>query len=211
MNEKLHIALTGRDDVLAAILAEQAGAKNAFDFSYLPQGLGGKDDFDVIIKTLPALPESQPESEQENTLPVFFVLEKKEQGMSAPNVFYKPIKLAAFLDDVLTTARLRCIKQPRLLAPGIFFNPFQREIVEPAQKRCVLLTEKEAQFLLAVLDAGRTGLSRSMAMTQIWGYHPEVDSHAVDTNLYRLRQKMLEIPVLSEALRNEGGVYKWGL
>ncbi|NDE90965.1 MAG: helix-turn-helix domain-containing protein [Alphaproteobacteria bacterium] len=186
--EKIHITLIGKDDVLAAILAEQGAAKPGFQFSIAPDSASADPASDVFLLCDNAAP---------------------SDGGPLCIPITKPIKLAPLLDSAISGAQLRRLKQPRNLDEHCIFKPFARIIDNVATGRSVSLTEKEACFLCAILDTGTTGLQRKDAMTQLWGYHPDADSHAVDTTLYRLRQKLQEVGGLDPCLINDASVYKW--
>jgi Transcriptional regulatory protein, C terminal len=195
--EKIHIALMGNDDALADVLAEQAGAAGGFTFSY--NDITAKPDVVFLSKDAPAT----------DAPLAFHIIERDAVGLRDRNVFQKPFRLAALLDTAFTHAQLQRMKQPRALTADIIFHPFARMIEHKEQQ--ISLTEKETQFLLALLNAGASGVTHTTAMTDIWRYHPDVDSHAADTTLYRLRQKLDTLPELVGALHNEGGTYMWGL
>lgn len=208
MAEKIQITLLGKDDVLAAILAEQAKGKREYDFAVAADASSAQNaDVSADVWVLPArmtLPQS-------DTNPLCIrIAEAGESDVAGDDiVFTKPVRLPALLDAAISGAKLRRRKQPRALAATHIFQPFARSVEETETGRSVTLTEKEASFLCAVLDAGQKGLSRKDAMTELWGYHPDVDSHAVDTTLYRLRQKLQELGNIDTALVNEGGIYRW--
>lgn len=208
MAEKIQITLLGKDDVLAAILAEQATGngrgKRDYDFA-VAEGASQAQNADVwIIPAKMDLPHSDT-----NPLCIRIAEAGESDGTGDDIVFTKPVRLPALLDAAISGAKLRRRKQPRMLGTTHIFRPFARLVEETASGRTVTLTEKEASFLCAVLDAGEQGLSRKDAMTELWGYHPDAESHAVDTTLYRLRQKLQELGNIDAHLVNEAGVYKW--
>jgi hypothetical protein len=201
MSEKIQITLIGKDDVLAAILAEQTKGKVEFDLHLAADIQNAPPTSDVWVLTNNAA------SPQLDDAPLCIrVTDDEEDG---DLTFKKPLRLAQFLDTALSGAKLRRRKQPRALDTNYVFKPFARLVENTATKNTVVLTEKEASFLCAILDAGDTGLLRKDAMTQLWGYHPDAESHAVDTTLYRLRQKLQELGDVDKHLVNEGGIYRW--
>ncbi len=208
MAEKIQITLLGKDNVLAAILAEQATGngrgRHEYDFAQTQDASTAQNaDVWIIPATL-----NVPQSDA-SPLCIRIAEAGEMEGSSDDIVFTKPIHLPALLDAAIGGAKLRRRKQPRALATTHMFKPFARLVEETATGRSVTLTEKEASFLCAVLDAGQKGLSRKDAMTELWGYHPDAESHAVDTTLYRLRQKLQELGNIDTNLVNEGGIYKW--
>jgi DNA-binding response OmpR family regulator len=50
------------------------------------------------------------------------------------------------------------------------------------------LTEKELQFILILIE--KNGLSKKNILEKVWKYKFNLDSHAFETNLHRLRKKM---------------------
>lgn len=203
MSQAIHITQIGRDDVLASIMAEQAGKdftfKTVADISMaLPE-----DDVWLLCAAV-ASPLNQ-------AAPLCIrITDQEDRGSYDEELrFAKPLHLAQILDAAINGARLRQRQQPRMLEKDCIFHPFARQIIYMGHDRSVTLTQKEAVFLCAVLDAGEQGLPRKEAMTQLWGYHPDVESHAVDTTLYRLRQKLQELGDVETRLMNENGLYKW--
>jgi hypothetical protein len=53
------------------------------------------------------------------------------------------------------------------------------------------LTEKELKFILVLINSN--GLSKKDILEQVWKYKFDLDSHAFETNLHRLRKKMSTI------------------
>lgn len=52
------------------------------------------------------------------------------------------------------------------------------------------LTDKEYDLLAALGKAGMQGLQRDDLYRQVWGYHVEIETHTLETHIYRLRQKI---------------------
>ncbi len=124
-------------------------------------------------------------------------------------IFKKPVRLAVLLDHAVNAHRLARLKTPRALSASVALNPFTRAIEDKEKGISETLSAREAAFLLAVLDAGATGLTRETAITDVWGYHRDVDSHAVETALYRLRQKLQPFFDGTDMLTSVDGVYRW--
>lgn len=206
------VFILGDDAALKAVLKEAAGASFRYDV---------RDDAakaDVVIASMPRA--DVPLDAVENMLrahPSLFSVLVYPHGAAEPDddtqknlrvmgVFHKPLCIPSFLDALATHVRLRALKTPRFLAKDVAFNP-QTRLIESGKKN-VELSEREAGFLLAVLDAGPQGLPRAKAMTDVWRFHREAESHAVDTAAYRLRQKLQDVG-LAGAFVIENAVYYW--
>ena len=56
------------------------------------------------------------------------------------------------------------------------------------------LSERERDLMAELILAGDTGCTRDHLLTKIWGYRPDLDTHALETQIYRLRQKIETMP-----------------
>lgn len=52
------------------------------------------------------------------------------------------------------------------------------------------LTEKEGQLLRFFYQNQGIELSKETLLQEIWGYHPDAETHTLETHIYRLRQKL---------------------
>lgn len=55
------------------------------------------------------------------------------------------------------------------------------------------LTDKETQLLLALLPAGVGGVAKDELLKNIWGIEAELNTHTLETHIYRLRKKLKEL------------------
>lgn len=75
------------------------------------------------------------------------------------------------------------------LAPDCNFSPSQRSIYSQDKSEAINLTEKESQLLHALLQASE-GIGREVLLQEIWGYGEAIDTHTLETHIYRLRGKL---------------------
>ncbi len=87
------------------------------------------------------------------------------------------------------------------------FRPSARLLSDPAGRRTVRLTEKEAAILEFLYRAGRT-IDRDTLLGEVWGYNAEVTTHTLETHVYRLRRKIERDPANAEILVTEPGGYR---
>ena len=64
------------------------------------------------------------------------------------------------------------------------------------------LTEKEGQLLRFFYQNQGIELSKETLLQEIWAYHPDAETHTLETHIYRLRQKLEEDPNNPEVLLN---------
>lgn len=72
--------------------------------------------------------------------------------------------------------------------------PLERLLRAAAQKEPTRLTDKEVELLQALYEAGAEGISRADLLEQVWGYKEELETHTLETHIYRLRQKLESDP-----------------
>ena len=65
---------------------------------------------------------------------------------------------------------------------------FISNIQDSSQKSETKLTEKELELIIALNK--NNGLKKSFLLSNIWKHNSDLDSHAFETNLHRLRKKI---------------------
>ncbi len=106
-----------------------------------------------------------------------------------------PVRLGALLH------KIRQLSSSALpVSVGAFiFDPDQNVLLSPEDDE-VALTEKETSILKCLLRAGGAFVSRRDLLTQVWGYAEGVETHTLETHVYRLRQKLEHDPANPETL-----------
>ena len=55
------------------------------------------------------------------------------------------------------------------------------------------LTDKEVAIIQCLTEAGAEGLGREALLKSVWGYESVLDTHTLETHIYRLRNKLREL------------------
>lgn len=55
----------------------------------------------------------------------------------------------------------------------------------------IILTEKEVQLVELFLNSKKP-ISKDFILSSVWNYAPDVDTHTVETHIYRLRKKIID-------------------
>lgn len=101
----------------------------------------------------------------------------------------RPIRLSALLAFCEKT--WQALHQPiRVLAPGLLFDPRGRFLLCEADATRADLTAKESEMLEMLLAAGDEGVERERLLREIWHYGANLETHTLETHIYRLRQKL---------------------
>jgi hypothetical protein len=84
--------------------------------------------------------------------------------------------------------------------------PLQKELKTKASGKTVSLTDKEVQILQSLLAVKKEGMSKEALLKEIWGFDADMNTHTLETHIYRLREKFRELGE-EQAIVAEGGGY----
>lgn len=70
---------------------------------------------------------------------------------------------------------------------GFEFDVMARLLTKGQKK--ITLTEKEADLVLLLHNAGGE-VAREEILRDVWGYEADIDTHTIETHIYRIRQKL---------------------
>jgi DNA-binding response OmpR family regulator len=88
------------------------------------------------------------------------------------------------------------------------FRPAARVLQNPMTDRRSRLTDKEAAILKYLYHANAEPVDREMIMHEVWGTTSGTTVHALETHIYRLRQKMEPDPTNPTLLLTETRGYR---
>lgn len=72
----------------------------------------------------------------------------------------------------------------------------------------VELTDKESGILLCLYHHRHGWIPRQQLLEEVWGYHASVDTHTLETHLYRLRGKLRDVLGERELIVTRQGNYQ---
>jgi DNA-binding response OmpR family regulator len=101
-----------------------------------------------------------------------------------------PIEILSFKEilNILLT-KYNFFKKSKIIIKGYEIDSNQRLIMKSGAK--VKLTEKELELILALNK--NNGLDKSFLLKNIWNYNSNLETHAFETHLHRLRKKINNI------------------
>jgi len=131
-----------------------------------------------------------------NNLEKFFLLEKP----------FKLITLLNYLDSINNTKTLH--NSNKFLMEHIVFSPSKKTISNLKTNHTEHLTEKENNLLIYLYSKKNEEIKKRDILTKIWGLSENINTHTLETHIYRLKQKLNKIDKdLSLSLRNKNGLY----
>jgi DNA-binding response OmpR family regulator len=88
---------------------------------------------------------------------------------------------------------------------GVILYPRLFVLQKAAQH--IELTEKEVAILKFLYDA-KAPMPRKMLLDRVWGYSDDVETHTIETHIYRLRQKIEDDPSMPKIIVTTAEGYK---
>ncbi len=92
------------------------------------------------------------------------------------------------------------------LANGWKLDMLARNLHHATGISCAL-TEKECSLLNHLTQSHPVQMARDTLLEQVWGVHGNVDTHTLETHIYRLRAKLNELTPHPVDIVTQGGAY----
>ena len=127
-------------------------------------------------------------AEEAGDLPAV-VLGPRASVPDGARVLTLPARLAEVLEalEVLATS-MAGLSGPRS-HKGWTLDP-ARLVARHGDERTISLTDTEARLLACLFDAQGAQVTREALLQRVWGYRPGLDTHTLETHIYRLRKKI---------------------
>ena len=120
-----------------------------------------------------------------------------------------PCRIGRLVDDCLACLRLSVYARlPRTIdfGDGLMLDWQHGALTHPRLGR-VELTGKECDILIALYEADRNRLDRQALLEKVWAYVPEIETHTLETHIYRLRRKIEDDPRKPAVILTDGDGY----
>ena len=186
----IHLSILGSASFLNVL--------NELEFNniLIPNNKLNYDDKKILIKIL--FPENLKIKEVKNHLldngPIILLLSDKEYVkknnlllLNFHIILELPIEILSFKEilNILIT-KYNFFKKSKIIIKDYEIDSNQRSISKQRVK--VKLTEKELELILALNT--NNGLNKSFLLKSIWKHDVDLDTHAFETHLHRLRKKI---------------------
>jgi DNA-binding response OmpR family regulator len=108
-------------------------------------------------------------------------------------VFRTPLRLGKIVDylcGVIADRQRHENLAPISFGDGIIFDPRTYSLRNKHLNKDVRLTEKEAEIILYLSKHLNEPVVRQKLLDGVWGYASDIETHTLETHVYRLRQKL---------------------
>jgi DNA-binding response OmpR family regulator len=139
---------------------------------------------------------------EESALPLCVLREEVDhillQSTTETITFTKPCRLHSLRGGIerIVAHAAQHLEATMWLCDGLRLDIGRRQLCTSLGENLCDLTEKETALLAHLHRAGEAGVDREALLAELWGYHPDAETRTVDSHIYRLRQKLAELPTL---------------
>jgi len=121
------------------------------------------------------------------------VLKKSEANLvlSAGDMPEFPIKIGVLLDKIESAVFHKYQDRPMVYGNYTLNYAANQLTIDGKDYE---LSERERDLMSELIIAGDHGCSRDYLLKAIWGYRADLDTHALETQIYRLRRKIEQQP-----------------
>ena len=126
------------------------------------------------------------------------------------NLLEKPFKFRTLLAKLEYIILTKNKTNKIILIKHIEFLPNKKTLFNSKTKITIHLTEKENYLLNYLYNNRNKELTKNHLLTKIWGVNEGINTHTLETHVYRLKQKLIKLdPTLSFSLINQNGLYSF--
>lgn len=112
-----------------------------------------------------------------------------------------PLRLGTIIDQMKN--QIKTIENSQSTAPvnigDMVLNSFDATLTKKTGN-IIALTEKEVMILSFIFENHPTPVTRKGLLDGVWGYAENVETHTLETHIYRLRQKIEDNPANPQIL-----------
>ena len=134
---------------------------------------------------------------------------KINKNISKLFLLEKPFKLVTllnYLDGINNKETF--LDTDKYLMDHIVFSPSKKTVSNLKTNNTEHLTEKENSLLNYFYNKKNEEILKKDLLIKIWGFSENINTHTLETHIYRLKQKLNKIDNdLSLSLRNKNGLY----
>ena len=223
LKQDVSILLYEKEKILNSILKYQISNYNNYDVFVIENTdelmeIVINRSFDICIFNLDDFSDNSKNfiniirSKNENTYIIAYhkpFFKKTVDNESKLFLLEKPFKLLTlfnYLDSINNSKTMHYSN--KYLMEHIIFSPSKKTISNLETNYTEHLTEKENKLLIYFYDKKNEEILKKDLLIKIWGFSEKINTHTLETHIYRLKQKLNKIDKnLSLSLKNRNGLY----
>ena len=136
------------------------------------------------------------------------ITQKRFELLPKGNIYLKrPFRIVELVEVLQPIfERMKSKRENNKVLGYISFIISDRKLIYK-DKQAVLLTEKESDIFVSLLNSEDRGITKEEVMSKVWMLNPNIETHTFETHLYRLRKKIKEELNLNDFIINKGGIF----
>ena len=136
------------------------------------------------------------------------ITQKRFELLPKGNIYLKrPFRIVELVEVLQPIfERMKSKRENNKVLGYISFIISDRKLIYK-DKQAVLLTEKESDIFVSLLNSEDRGITKEEVMSKVWMLNPNIETHTFETHLYRLRKKIKESLILNNFIINKSGRY----
>jgi DNA-binding response OmpR family regulator len=170
------IQITGKTNEFTEMLSENLKSYN-FEITE------NNPDAIIINEAKNAIPKN-------SKTPIFF-LSNKSDNIKNTEIITKPINinsLAKHLKSEIEKHKKETTTEIKI--KNLKFIKNQNLLINTSKDKTIKLTEKETEILLSLFKAKNHFKTKESLLKEIWGYSNTIETHTLETHIYKLRNKL---------------------
>ena len=222
MNLPMHILLLDDDPDLCSIVIDQLQINNEFivsHFSTIKDAIQNivPSQIDLVIVNAVIL---QPETNKfidflrkdQKHRPVILLQKNSDNSEETHSANVQYVIKTPFRISTLITSIIKCINNSehadnnKISIGPYLFIPKRKVMLNDSLE--IRLTDKETAMISYLYFSDPEVVCRDELLHAIWGYNPDVNTHTLETHIYRLRQKIEQNPSKVEIIVTEERGYR---
>ena len=134
------------------------------------------------------------------------ITQKRFELLPKGNIYLKrPFRIVDLVEALQPIfERMKSRRENNKVLGNISFIISDRKLIYK-NKQAVLLTEKESDIFVSLLNSEDRGITKEEVMSKVWMLNPNMETHTFETHLYRLRKKIKDLLLLNDFIINKGG------
>ena len=223
MEKDLSILVYEKDKILNSILLEQLSHFLKYEISLIEDEtklfeIITKKSFDACILNVNDFEQNIlnfikifQKVETDKNIIIYYHKEMEVPISNESNIIFikKPFKLNTLLNYIDGIKNNKKNDKTKIyLMKNLVFIPAQKSLFNNKTNEKEHLTEKENDLLKYLFKNQNTEISKSFLLTSVWGIKENINTHTLETHLYRLKQKLNKLePKLTFSFVNQNGKY----